>query len=73
MSLQEGDIPLDYKWIDWDHLYLYIGRAMLEDHVPLMSNKVAKYLEDQAREMHRKADKLDLAAKALRSVTKKEN
>jgi hypothetical protein len=63
---QPDDIPLDYKWIDWEHLYLYVGRALLGDHVPLMTKKVADYLENQAKEMRRKADKLDVAAQALR-------
>jgi hypothetical protein len=67
----EQDIPLDYKWIDWDHLYLYVGRAMLQNHVPMMTNKIAKYLEDQARDMHSAADKLVLAAQALRATIKK--
>jgi hypothetical protein len=67
----EQDLPLDYKWIDWDHLYLYVGRAILQNHVPMMTDKIAKYLEDQARDMHRAADKLVVAAQALRATTKK--
>jgi hypothetical protein len=69
--LSDDDIPLDYKWIDWEHLYLYVGRAIVGDHVPLMTNKVADYLEAQAKDMRRRADKLDLAAQAMRGSTKK--
>jgi hypothetical protein len=64
------DIPVDYKWIDWEHLYLYVGRALMGDHVPMMTGKVARYLENQAKEMRRAADKLDTAAKALRGAIK---
>lgn len=63
----DNDLPIDYQWIQWEHLYTYVGRALLGDHVPLMTNKVAKYLQDQAKEMRRVADKLDRAAQALRS------
>lgn len=64
----DPDIPLDYKWIDWDHLYAYVGRAILGDHVPLMTGKIADYLERQAKEMKRKAEKLEVAAAALRAT-----
>jgi hypothetical protein len=71
VSANPDDIPLDYQWIDWDHLYKYVGRAMLADHVPMMTEKIAKYLEEQARTMHKAADKMTVAAQALRATTKK--
>lgn len=64
------DLPPDYKWIDWDHMYLYVGRAIMGNHVPMMTDKVAKYLEEQAKDMRRTADKLDIAAKAMREAKK---
>ena len=65
------DIPLDYQWIDWEHLYTYLGRAILGDHVPLMSGKVADYLLAQAKDMHAKAYRLEQAARILRSSMNK--
>ena len=64
----ESEIPVDYRWIDWDHLYAYVGRALLGDHVPLMTNKVADYLEEQAQKMRRTAEKMQIAADVLRAT-----
>lgn len=63
-----SEIPVDYRWIDWDHLYAYVGRALLGDHVPLMTNKVADYLEEQAQKMRRTAEKMQIAADVLRAT-----
>jgi hypothetical protein len=70
MTINTDDIPLDYKWINWDHLYAYVGRALLGDHVPMMTQKVADYLEAQAKDMKRRAEKLEVAAKVLRAGVK---
>lgn len=66
----EQEIPVDYRWIDWDHLYTYVGRALLGDHVPLMTGKVADYLEEQAKRMRRTAERMEAAAGLLRSSPK---
>ena len=67
----DEEIPLDYQWIQWEKLYSYVGRALIGDHVPRMTTRVAEYLERQAKDMRMRADKMDLAAKALRGSTEK--
>jgi hypothetical protein len=67
MSQNAEEIPLDYQWIQWEKLYAYVGRALLGDHVPMMTIKVADYLERQAQDMRRRAEKMETAAKVLRA------
>ena len=43
-DLQQGDIPLDYQYVDWEHLQKHVGRAVMDGGVPLMNHKVADYL-----------------------------
>lgn len=66
--MPDNDLPLDYKWINWEHLYTYVGRAVIGDHVPLMTSQVIKYLEDQAKELRRAADRLEAAARGMQEV-----
>jgi len=61
------EIPLDYQYVNWEHLQKHVGRAIIDGGVPWMNNQVATYLEEQAKELRRTADRLDLAAKAIRS------
>jgi hypothetical protein len=67
MTQNQEEIPLDYQWIQWNKLYEYVGRALLGDHVPMMTVKVADYLERQAKDMERRAEKLKIAAGVLRA------
>jgi hypothetical protein len=61
-----ADIPLDYQYVNWVQLQQHVGRAIMDGGVPMMNEKVAKYLEDQARELRRTAERLEAAAKAIR-------
>jgi len=63
----QADIPLDYQYVNWVQLQQHVGRAIMDGGVPLMNEKVAKYLEEQARELRRTAERLETAAKAIRS------
>jgi hypothetical protein len=60
------DIPIDYHYVDWEHLQKHVGRAILDGGVPMMNEKVAKFLEDQAKDLIRSAERLITAAKAIR-------
>jgi len=66
MTDTTGDIPLDYQYVNWVQLQQHVGRAIMDGGVPLMNEKVAKYLEEQARELRRTAERLETAAKAIR-------
>jgi len=61
-----SEIPLDYQYVNWEHLQKHVGRAIMDGGVPMMNEKVAKYLEEQARDLRRTADRLETAAKAIR-------
>ena len=61
-----ADIPLDYQYVNWVQLQQHVGRANMDGGVPMMKEKVAKYLEEQARELRRTAERLETAAKAIR-------
>ena len=67
-DLQQGDIPLDYQYVDWEHLQKHVGRDVMDGGVPLMNHKVADYLEKQAKDLRRTADRLEAAAKAIRGA-----
>lgn len=58
-------MPADYQFVDWDHLQKYIGRVILGNDVPRMTEHVVDYLKTQARELRRSADRLTLAAEAM--------
>lgn len=62
----DPDIPLDYQYVNWEQLQRHVGRAIIDGGVPLMNEKVAKYLEAQAKELRRAAERLMVAAKAIR-------
>ena len=68
MSDTTGDIPIDYHYVDWEHLQKHVGRAIMDGGVPMMNIKVAKLLEDQAKDLRRTADRLETAAKAIRGA-----
>ena len=44
MSDTTGDIPIDYHYVDWEHLQKHVGRAIMDGGVPMMNIKVAKFL-----------------------------
>ena len=46
---------------------MHVGRAIMDGGVPMMNSKVADYLEAQAKELNRTADRLMVAARAIRS------
>ena len=62
----DPDIPVDYQYVNWEHLQKHVGRAVMDGGVPMMNEKVAKYLEAQAKDLRRTAERLDTAAKAIR-------
>jgi len=66
MTESPGEIPVDYQYVNWEHLQKHVGRAVMDGGVPMMNEKVAKYLEAQAKDLRRTADRLEAAAKAIR-------
>lgn len=61
------DIPADYRYVDWEALERHVGKVILGTHVPSMTEKVAKYLDAQAKQLREAAHRLELAATAMRT------
>jgi hypothetical protein len=66
-----NEIPVDYQYVQWEQLQKHVGRAVMDGGVPMMNEKVARYLEAQAKELRKTADRLEAAAKAIKGGSPK--